>query len=229
MRNDRNQALKLRISGKSYTEISKDLKVPKSTLSGWFTGLELSESAKNRIKDRIYAGALKGLIKRNKRQTHLAIQRARKIRSEASKEIIPVNQKELRLIGITLYWAEGYKRPIIKNGRERTNHPVSLTNSDPKIISLFLRFLRETCKVPENKITANIRSYEHLKEDSIIKFWQEVTKLPKNNFDKIYYGISKSSENKKPYNRLPYGTISIRVNSTNLFHEIIGWIEGLSK
>jgi len=229
MRKDKSQALKLRISGKSYTEIAKNLKVPKSTLSNWFTGLELSESAKNRIESRIYAGALKGLIKRNKKQTHLAIQRTRKIRSEASKEITSINQKELKLIGVTLYWAEGYKRPIIRNGKEKTNHPVSLTNSDPKIISIFLKFLREICKVPENKITANIRSYEHLEEDSIIKFWQGVTKLPKDNFDKIYYGISKSSENKKPYNKLPYGTISIRVNNTNLFHEIMGWIEGLSE
>ena len=229
MRKDRNKALKLRLSGKSYTEISRTLKVPKSTLSNWLTGTELSETAKNRIKNRIYAGTLKGLIKRNKRQTHLAVQRARKIRTEASREITSPNSKELKLIGIALYWAEGYKRPVVRNGKERTNHPVSLINSDPKIISLFLKFLREICEVPEKKITANIRSYEHLKEETIIKFWQEDTKLPKDNFDKIYYGISKSSKGKKPFNRLPYGTISIRINDTNLFHKIMGWIEGLSK
>lgn len=229
MRKDKNQALKLRLSGKSYTEISKALKVPKSTLSDWFTGLELSETARNRIKNRIYAGTLKGLIKRNKRQTHLAIQRTKRIRLASSKEITTLDKKELRLVGITLYWAEGYKRPIVRNGKERTNHVVSLANSDPKLISIFLRFLREICAVPEEKITANIRSYEHLKEERIIKFWQEITKLPRKNFDKVYYGISKSSEGKKPFNRLPYGTISIRVNNTNLFHKIMGWIEGLAK
>ena len=229
MRKDKNQALKLRLSGKSYTEISRILKVPKSTLSNWFTNLELSEKARNRIARRIYTGTLKGLVKRNKMQTHLAIKRTRKIKKEAKNEISKITSRELRLVGAALYWGEGYKRPIIRNGKERTHHVVSLTNSDPKLIALFLKFLREICEIPEHKITANIRSYEHLEEKSIVKFWQKITKLPKENFNKIYYGISKSSQNKKPFNRLPYGTISIRVNNTNLFHKIMGWIEGLTK
>ena len=227
MRKDRNSALKLRLAGRSYNEISRLLNVPKSTLSGWFTNLELSEKARERIQKRVSRGTLRGLVKRNKNQTHLAIQRMRHIRQEAENEIKNINQNELKLTGTALYWAEGYKRLLVRNGRELTHHSVALTNSDPKLIMMFLRFLREVCEVPNEKITADIRIYEHMSERFLFDFWQKITKLPKENFGKIYYGVSKSSLGKRPFNRLPYGTILIRVNSTNLFHKIMGWIEGL--
>lgn len=228
MRNDRQEALKLRIAGKSYSEILRLLGVPKSTLSGWFTNLQLSSKATERIQKRVYKGSLRGLIKRNKNQTHLAIQRMRNTRKEASNEIEKITLRELKLIGITLYWAEGYKRLIVRNGRALTHHPVALTNSDPKLICIFLRFLREVCNVSDDKITADIRIYEHMNEENVLAFWLKITSLPKENFGKVYYGVSKSSLGKRPFNRLPYGTILIRVNNTNLFHKIMGWLEGLT-
>lgn len=229
MRTNKNTALKLRLQGKSYNEISNSLGIAKSTLSNWFTNLELPVSAKDRIKQRVRAGSLRGLLKRNKNQTHQAILRMRQARSTGKKEIEPLTLQELKLIGIALYWAEGYKRPIIYKGRERTHHPVALTNSDPHLIALFLKFLREICGVLDKQIKADIRIYKHLNEKVLLRFWQGVTKLPEANFGKVYYGISKSSLGKRPFNRLPYGTILIRVNNTPLFHKIMGWIEGLSK
>ena len=50
--------------------------------------------------------------------------------------------------------------------------------------------------------------------------------VDKEKFGKSYYGVSKSSQGKKPFNILPYGTIQIRVNNTELFHRIMGWIDG---
>jgi hypothetical protein len=229
MRTDRIKALKLRLTGKSYTEICIALGIPKSTLSGWFSNLELTQKAQDRIKARVHASSLKGLIKRNKLQTHLAAERAKNLRSIHRKEINKLNSNELKLIGTALYWAEGYKRPILRNGKERSFHAVSLSNSDPTLIMLFLRFLREICDVPENQITANVRIYEHMNEENVVAFWKKITGIQSKNFGKAYYGISKSSLGKRPFNRLPYGTIAIRVNRTNIFHKIMGWIEGLQR
>ncbi|NCO25143.1 hypothetical protein COW77_01200 [Candidatus Wolfebacteria bacterium CG18_big_fil_WC_8_21_14_2_50_39_7] len=229
MRKDRNKALNLRLSGKSYNEITKILDVPKSTLSGWFSGLELSEKSRKKILERVRKKSLEGLLKRNKNQTALAIKRKIDIRSRASKEIDSISKKNLFFIGITLYWAEGYKRPIIKNGRELTYHSVSLTNSDPDLIKVYLRFLKEICSVPENKINADIRIFKHQNADNLLKYWEKTTGIKKEKFGKVYYGISKSSLGKRPFNRLQYGTIQIRVNDTKLFHRIMGWINGLKK
>jgi len=229
MRKDKNKALKLRLSGKSYNEITKILGIPKSTLSGWFSGLELSEESKKRILERVRKKSLEGLLKRNKNQTALAIKRNTNIQSKASKEIDSISKKNLLFIGTTLYWAEGYKRPIIRNGREVTYHSVSLTNSDPDLIKIYLRFLKEICKVPENKINADIRIFEHQNADNLLKYWEKITGIKKEKFGKIYYGVSKSSLGKRPFNRLQYGTIQIRVNDTKLFHQIMGWVEGIKK
>lgn len=228
MRKDKQKALKLRLSGYSYNQIKLELGIPKSTLSGWLTGLHLSSKANEKIAERVHSASLKGLIKRNENQTRLAIENMRNIRTISREEIKKPTLNELRLIGIALYWAEGYKRPMLRNGRERTYHAVALTNSDPKLITVFLRFLREVCGVSNDKINADIRIYEHMNGNELLKFWQKVTGIPSENFGKIYYGVSKSSLGKRPYNRLPYGTVMIRVNSTNLFHKIMGWIEGLA-
>jgi len=228
-RKDKTIALKLRLSGKSYSEITEALGVPKSTLSGWFSQLELSEKARSRILKRTKQKSLEGLLKRNKNQTKLALKRKLTIQLKAAREIKNISHQNLLFIGISLYWAEGYKRPIIKNSREATYHPVSLTNSDPELIKIYLRFLREICGVPEGRIKADIRIFEHQNEDYLLNFWSKITGIKKEKFGKVYYGISKSSLNKRPFNRLQYGTIQVRVNDTKLFHRIMGWIEGIKK
>ncbi len=229
MRKDKEKALKLRLSGKSYGEIRSLLGIPKSTLSTWFSELQLSSKAQKRILSKARKRSIAVLIQRNKSQTYLAQQRKRLIISKSSQEIKSMTQNELKIAGIALYWAEGYKRPQIKNGREITSHAVSFANSDPKLIGLFLRFIRETCSVSENKIKVGIHIYEHHNEKEIVSYWQKVTKLPRNNFGKVYRGVSVSSKRKRPYNRLPYGTIQIRINDTILFHKIMGWIKGIKK
>jgi len=162
-------------------------------------------------------------------QTVLAIRRRLEIINTAKREISSPTKGDIFFIGTALYWAEGYKRPQVRNGRELTNHPVSFTNSDPGIVLLFLRFLREVCEVPDDKIRADVRIYQHLNTDETLKYWARLTKIRKESFGKVYYGISKSSLGKRPYNRLPFGAIQIRVNDTKLFHRIMGWIEGLKK
>ena len=203
--------------------------MPKSTLSGWFSHLELSEKAKNRILKRTKKKSLEGLLKRNKNQTVEALKRKIKIQNQASREIKNISQENLFLMGIIIYWTEGYKRAIIKNGREVSYHSVSLTNSDPDLIEIYLKFIREICKIPENKIKADLRIFQHQNENNLINYWAKITKIKKENFGKTYYGVSKSSLGKRPFNRLPYGVIQIRINNTELFHRIIGWINGLRK
>jgi len=221
--------MKLRLSGKSYNQIGEILGVPKSTLSNWFTNLVLSPEARAKINARSKEGSRRGLLKRNKIQTHLAIARAKEARSSAAAEIRKLSNNELLILGAALYWAEGYKRPMLRNGRELTCHAVSLTNSDPSLVKAFLRFLRECVSVPENKIKANIRIFEHQSEKELLKFWRTTTGIPPNNLKKTYYGISRSSLGKRPFNQLPHGVIQIVVADTKLFHKIMGYIEGLKK
>lgn len=229
MSTKKQQALKLRLQGKSYTQITIALGVPKSTQSNWFSGLVLSDMAQSKINKRAYRLARQALIKRNKSQTHRARERMRALREQGSKDIQKITPRDLRVIGVALYWAEGYKRLQIRHGKERTYHPVALANSDPRLIQIFLRFLREICGVIEEDIHIDLRLVSHMNEKALKRFWQNKTGLPEKNFGKTYYGVSKSSLDKRPFNRLPYGTALIRINNTRLFHTIMGWIEGVAR
>lgn len=229
MRLDKYKAYKIRTQGKSYGEIQKLLGVPKATLSAWFSHLELSDQAKLRLKNKVKETSVRALVRRNRAQTQIAEEKARTTREKARKEISKLSKKELFLIGISLYWAEGYKRPKMYKGKIRTSHAVSLTNSDPHLVKTFVRFLREVCQVPEERISANLRMYRHQNESYLTEFWGNITHISPSKFDAFYYGNSASTLGEKPLNILPYGTIQIRVNSTELYHRIMGWIDGVSQ
>ncbi len=228
MRADKEKIIKLRLLGKSYSEIQKiSGGISKSTLSTWLSNIVLPEASRKILEKRTHQKSIDALLKRNKMQTVLALKRAKETKLKSAAEISKILPANLLLIGLALYWAEGYKRPIIKNGREVTYHSVSLTNSDAELVKIFLRFITEICKVPISKIKANVRIFNHLNEKEIMDYWLKKIGIPKENFTKAYVGISRSSMNKRPFNRLPYGVIQIRINDTQLFHRIMGWIEGL--
>jgi len=229
MRSDKFKAYKLRIAGRSYNEISQLLKVPKSTLSGWFANLKLSEEALERLKNRVHIASLHGLIARNKNQTTLAETRSREMQNRGTELIKNIDKRDLLIIGTALYWAEGYKRPVVIGGRTRTSHRVSLTNSDPDLICIFLQFLREICKVPNEKITIWIRYFEHQDSTYLLNFWQKKCNISYSNFRKTLQTVSISSQRKKSYNSLPFGVAQISVNNTNLYHKIMGMISGIAK
>lgn len=217
------------MTGRSYNEIVRLLKIPKSTLSGWFRDLELPEESKKRLKDRVHAAYLRGLMARNKNQTALAESRSKDAREDGEKLINNIGKKELLLIGATLYWAEGYKRPVVVKGRTITSHRVSLTNSDPDLICVFLNFLREVCGVPNEKITIWVRYFEHQDPAYLLDFWQKKCKIPYSNFKKMLQTVSISSQRKRSYNSLPFGVAQISVSDTNLYHKIMGLISGIAK
>lgn len=120
----RSRALKLRLLGKSYNEIAKELGVPKSTQSGWFKDLVLSDQAQHRLRERLRSGT-EVLVRRNKLQTVHAKRRAQQAQAAGRSMVMNVSQHDLLLLGAALYWAEGYKRLIARDGKERMGHSIS--------------------------------------------------------------------------------------------------------
>lgn len=222
----RDRALKLRLAGSSYNEIRDCLDVPKSTLSGWFKHIVLSDTAHARLALRTNIGSAT-LIKRNKMQTHKAEQRAREMHMLAKEEVPILTKRDLLIIGAVLYWAEGYKRLHIRDGKERMSHTISFVNSDPAMIKVFLRFLQEILKVLTDEIHLTMRLYPHINEESARTYWMKVTGFPFSRFHRTTNMVSIASKNKRPYNRLPYGTLQVAVYNTAKFHHLLGLIEGV--
>lgn len=223
----REKAYLMRMSGKSYNEIQAALGVPKSTSATWFRGLALSEDAKTRLRARVHEGTLNGLVQRNKMQTVKARQRALETQRTSSKEIRPVTKRELMYIGTALYWAEGYKRLKVTNGTERTHHAIRFVNTDPVMIKVFIRFLRDLLSIPIVSIKVNMRLYDHIHEIQAKEYWMKQTGLAESQFRKTTYLVSKASKGIRSRDRLPWGTLQIEVADTAKFHVLLGWIEGM--
>ena len=221
------KARTLRLKGYSYNEINKKIGVAKSTLWSWFSDVKLPQKAINRLKSRVAQGTLNGLVKRNKNQTVLAKRRTKTIRIIAKKEIGDLSENDLRLVGISLYWAEGYKRLKKIKGREITSHVIGFTNSDPAMVFAFILFLKNILKISENRIFIETRFFKHMIAEEVIRFWIKTTKLPRSQFYKPMYPVSLSSLGKRPFDRLPYGTVRVIVSDTNAFYRLMGMIDGL--
>lgn len=225
---ERSAAYRMRMKGFSYNEINKALGVSKSTLSLWFKDVILSDAARARIASRRRIGS-EVLIQRNKLQTHRARRRAADIREAACAQVPAISGDELLLAGAILYWAEGYKRPVMRRGVERTSHRISFLNSDPEAIRVFVRFLIEVLDVPKPRILATMRLYQHINEEEAMQFWRKASSLERASFRRTTYLVSGASKGKRPYNRLPYGTLEIGVNDTEKFHQVMGYIEGVKR
>jgi len=137
---------------------------------------------------------------------------------KASKEIKKLSKKDLKLVGAALYWAEG-------NTKNRNR--IQFGNSNPHMIKVAIQFFRESCKIPNDKISARVHIYPRINYLKTLSFWSKLTKLPKKNFKPPQTQISRASKGKRPFNTLPYGTLHLTINNTELACKIKGWIEGI--
>jgi hypothetical protein len=218
---EKETAIELRRQGYSYSEILKKIPVAKSTLSLWLRSVGLAERQKQRLTEKKRKGQLKGAQMKRRQRILLT----EKIKNEAMKGVGKINERELWLIGTALYWAEGAK--------QKENNPsqkVRFSNSDPRMIKLFLKWLTEMCSVPLEELNLEIYIHETANIEEAKKYWSNVLNLPLTKFQKVRLKKHKIKTNRKNINKNYYGLLAINVKrSTNLNRKIMGWIEGICK
>jgi len=208
---EKNLARELRKHGWSLNEIREKVKVSKSSVSIWVRDIELTDAQKQKLSKK---GVSKEIIEKQ-RSTRLKRENARRqnIIDNAKRDIRTLSKNDLFLVGVALYWAEGGK----------TGGVVRLSNGDPRIIQVTMRFLRKICGVPEKKFRGYIHIHPHLDHKRAEKYWSEVSGIPRSQFYKTYRKPNISSLNKK--DSLPFGTFDVYVCNTELFLKIKGWTE----
>lgn len=213
---EKNKAIRLRQKGNSIKDIARTLGVAKSSVSIWVRNIALTKKQLTTLSEK---GVSKELVekRRLKRLSNEQIKR-NDIMFLAGKDITKISKYELRLIGLCLYWGEGGK----------TNHGVArISNSDPDVIKVMMRFFREICLVEDSKFRGHIHTYSHLNAKMAKRYWSQVSGIPHNQFYKSYIKRSVASLGKK--DKLPYGTFDIYVCNTKIFLQIIGQIEKLKQ
>jgi transcriptional regulator with XRE-family HTH domain len=214
------KARKLRRTGKSIKQIAKLLKVSVSTASLWCRDVELTdkqiENLRKRQTDPFYGKRLDYYLKKKKEFNIKLLN----LKNEGIKSIGKLTKREIFLIGIALYWGEGFKKDSL----------VGLATLDVNIAKFFIFWLNKSFGISTKdlilRITANI-TYKS-KISVLGKYWSKELKIPISQFSKPFFQNTKwkkEYENKENY----HGVLRIRVRrSINLLRKIFGYIEGIS-
>lgn len=208
-------AVELRKKGFSYSEIQEKIKTPKSTVSFWLKDIKLTDHQTQKLKDKRSKIARKNFENRT-----LKIEKQiEETKNSSAKDIGNISKRELWLMGVTLYWLRRNKNDF-RNG-------VMFTSSNPELIKLFLKWLKEIGGITNEEIKfdlflkkSKIMSEELLKK--AINFWSNAIGYPKEKFLRhVYFQKSDGNSN---------GFLRIRIKASSMLaRQIAGWIKGIIK
>jgi len=174
----RNQAISFRRQGCTYGEICSRLgkTFPKSTLSYWCKGIILSKEQKEKIEgnviERIENARIKALS--TNREKRLRYLRQVRLRVVHLKSII--KQNDVAKIALAmLYLGEGGKK--IKSS-------LMFGNSDELVIRFFMKFLRQSFRVDENKFRITVQCRADQNVSMLRQYWSSITRVPLSQFYK---------------------------------------------
>lgn len=214
---DKRKAIEFRIKGKTFSEIRSIIpNLPKSTLSGWLRDVKLTKKQRKLLLKNIKRVTYNARVKAGWTRRIKNEERTRDFISEAEKEFASFSKNSLALIGIVLYWAEG--------GRKSSYF--QFTNSDPVIIKTIMKWLREFCKIAEEKMKIRIYIHKIYAHEKCENFWSKVTSIPISHFQRTIY---KPTPHRIKKNLDYKGCVQIRVLNTEFFRKIMGWQKGMIK
>lgn len=215
------EAKQLRRKGMSIKNIASKLHVSKNSVSFWLKDIILTVEQLKKIKQSQVKGSEIGRIKsilihKEKRRALME-----KYRIEGASEISSLNKRELFLVGLALYWAEG-----TKSFRDRR---AEFCNSDPRMIKLLILWFKKCLDVKSEdlKCVVGINQIHQSREKTVTEYWSKLTGIPLDQFRKTSF---KKVSNKKIYDNFDnhYGTLSVLVaKSTHIYYKIMALIEGL--
>ncbi|MFA5767179.1 MAG: hypothetical protein WC919_04605 [Candidatus Paceibacterota bacterium] len=214
---DKKRAIELRIQGKTYGEIRKLIpNLSKSTLSNWLTNVKLSPEQEKRLRKNVEKITYDARAKAAWSKRRENITRTQYITEQAKNELPSLIKNPLFLIGLSLYWAEGSK----------ASGSVQFANSDPRLIKLMMRWFKDICNVPKEKIRIHIYIHQVYSNEECEKFWSRVAGIPVSKFGKTTY---KPTPHKIKKNLDYKGVCRIDIGSVDLLKKIFGWQEGISE
>lgn len=207
---EKQEAKKLRLEGMSIGEIAKKLNIAKSTVHSWVSKIVLTKKQFNKIQTKNPAS--KTFL--GNRSSDSTSKRARDTRLNFQKiGKLEIGKISLHLMGCMLYWGEGAK----------DKNAVRLTNYDPEILKIFIKFLRECYQITNDLIKIYVISYSKETVDENESFWTDFLELPKSSLGKSF--IVKSKENSKNIKFHEHGGCRIEVYRTEIVQRIFGSIK----
>lgn len=213
------EARRLRLSGRSIKSIAKEVDVSAASVSSWCRDLVLTEDqiqelSKN-ARDPYYGGRKDRILRQQKDR----IEKTEKLFEKGKNNIGRLNTREIMLVGTALYWAEGYKK----------DNQAGLGSSDPMMMKLYIKWLVDCFgySVDDLLFRVTVNESHRYRIDKIVGYWSDFLGVDAGRFQKPFYQKvkwKKAYENPENY----YGVLRIRPRrSSGLLRTLLGMIEGL--
>ncbi|HAM42136.1 MAG TPA: hypothetical protein DDX89_08810 [Candidatus Omnitrophica bacterium] len=121
-------------------------------------------------------------------------------------------EEQLRVAGTMLYWAEGRKTGCL----------VEFSNSEPRLIALFLTFLRRVCGIAESRLRIHVYAYVDQDINQLKNFWSQITGVPLEQFTKPFVRQLTPNVSRR---KMRWGLVNVRYSDTRLLRLILQWGE----
>ena len=172
--NLKEKAIAMRKKSASIKDIEDELKIPRSTLSGWLRTVKLRQNQKDfihkRWRERLVATRKRAVEWHNTQKDN----RLKEAETQALKALETIDASDPSILNLALsmlYLGEGFKKDTFGMG-----------NSDPMILKLFVTLLLKIYLVPLDKLSCEL----HLRADQdpkkIKKYWSQELGIPIGNF-----------------------------------------------
>jgi hypothetical protein len=209
---ERQRARELRAQAWTIGEIVAELGVSRSSVSVWVHDVDFDEVARA-----ARAGANRRLGARKRGPNRLQQGKQAEIDrllAEGVERIGRLSDRDLLIAGTALYAGEGAKR----------DGGVAFANSDPRMVALYLRFLRRFFDVDELRLRVRLYLHEGLDIDRAVRFWSGVTAIPPEQFLAPYRALPDPSIRRASH---PMGCPSIRYSCSKTHRATMGLVQAL--
>ncbi|MEU9102333.1 hypothetical protein [Streptomyces sp. NPDC048361] len=158
----RERARQLRTQGMTYDQIQVELGCSKSSISLWVRDLPKPEPRYTEAER--HALMHQGLARLRAAQD----EERRETKAAARDEVGKLSDRELFLVGVGLYWAEGAKDKTYRRCEQ-----LQFINSDPGMIQVYLNWL-ELLGVPRERMRFRVSIHESADVAEAERFWAEL-------------------------------------------------------
>jgi hypothetical protein len=143
-----------------------------STLSAWLRDVPLTDQQRRELFERRASnGRATGQANRERR-----LRKEAEIRRACADQVRTVRQRDLFIAGVIAYAAEGSKRKPWQSSCQ-----VKFTNSDPRMIRLFLSWL-DLDGVDRSSVTFCVAIHEDADVSEALDYWARVVRVPAQRF-----------------------------------------------
>lgn len=208
----------MRKNGRSLTEISDELSVPKSTIAYWCKTISLTERQAKRLALKRKNAGSEGRLKGAQANKDKKLEKIHQAQEKGRARFSALTDEEFFILGAALYWGEGAK----------TDH-LSFINSDPDMVLVMKLWLQTYFGVQEQDFVPRIYINEtHRKREScLLAHWSLLLQLPEEQFARTVF-LKQASKKRYANHDSYFGLLSLRVRrSTDIKYRILGLIHGL--